>query len=278
MFGLVAARCVAGLFVGLLAVCNGPGSVSAQEMASAQDTAKDPAFAQAQINLAAIDPAEPTTQSSTRGSAAVEPFGLDTVPVASGELLTKWSGITADINAERDILARCRDGATVCPAAAQKFLAVVAEGRAQTGRARIGVINRAINLAIRPTSDVAQWGVADRWSAPLATLASGRGDCEDYAIAKYVALIEAGVAADDVRLVIVRDTAIGEDHAVVTARLDGSWIVLDNRRLALLEDVEMRRIVPLFVLDRDGIKQFTPATVADAQGATPTAAPGALGF
>jgi predicted transglutaminase-like cysteine proteinase len=42
------------------------------------------------------------------------------------------------------------------------------------GRARIGIINRAINPAIRPASDLAQWGVEDRWTAPIAT---GRGDC-----------------------------------------------------------------------------------------------------
>jgi predicted transglutaminase-like cysteine proteinase len=67
------------------------------------------------------------------------------------------------------------------------------------------MINRAINLAIRPMSDLAQWGVEDRWTAPLATLASGLGDCEDYAIVKYVALSEAGIAAEDVKLVVVRD-------------------------------------------------------------------------
>ncbi len=61
----------------------------------------------------------------------------------------------------------------------------------------------------------------DRWSAPLVTFASGRGDCEDYAIAKYVALREAGIAEADLRLVISHDSAIGEDHAVVTARVDG---------------------------------------------------------
>jgi predicted transglutaminase-like cysteine proteinase len=94
------------------------------------------------------------------------------------------------------------------------------DARAHDGPTRVGVINRAINMAIRPMNDMAQWGVPDRWSAPLATLASGRGDCEDYAIAKYVALREAGVAEDSVRLVIVRDLANGEDHAVVAARLN----------------------------------------------------------
>jgi hypothetical protein len=52
-------------------------------------------------------------------------------------------------------------------------------------------------LAIKPTSDEAQWGVADNWSPPFETLQTHRGDCEDYAIVKYVAL-QAGASRDDV--------------------------------------------------------------------------------
>ncbi len=81
-----------------------------------------------------------------------------------------------------------------CSAAAQSFLAIAAEGREHTGRARIGVINRAINLTIQAAS-------MNRWTAPLETLAMGRGDCKQYAIAKYLALIEAGISENDVRLV-----------------------------------------------------------------------------
>jgi predicted transglutaminase-like cysteine proteinase len=192
------------------------------------------------------------------------------------------NGVVAEIGAENDILVRRRQDAKSCPAAAQKFLAAIADGRARDGRAGVGVINRAINMAIRPISDMAQWGVPDRWSVPLATLASGRGDCEDYAIAKYVALREAGVAEDNVRLVIVRDLANGEDHAIVTARLDERWIVLDNRRLTLLVDTDMPRVRPLFVFDRDGVKRFTPPTAVARRTQAPVdgaaAAPSALGL
>ncbi len=265
-----AARCIAVLLLVSAVVFAEPGGASAQEELDFRAV------------TAAIDPSSP----SDLAAAAAEPFGLDVVPVNGGELLTKWNSVIDDIRTESDVLAHCGDGATSgatsCPAAAQKFLDVVAEGRMQEGRARIGVVNRAINLAVRPTSDLAQWGVPDRWRAPLATLTSGRGDCEDYAIAKYAALIAAGVAEDDVRLVIIRDNAIGEDHAVVTARLDGCWIVLDNRRLTLVTDAEMQHAVPLFVLDRDGVKHFTPplaagAPVAASAPVTP-AAPAALGF
>jgi predicted transglutaminase-like cysteine proteinase len=257
MSGYVAARRCAVLLVFLLWVA---GESSA-------------AFAQYQVNVSASYAPALLSQMP----AAPEPFGLDTLSVTGGEVLTKWSGVLNDIRAESDILTRCRDASQLCPAAAQKFLAVVAEGRAREGRARIGIINRAINLAIRPTSDLAQWGVVDRWSAPLATLTTGRGDCEDYAIAKYVALTEAGVSEENVKLIIVRDLATGEDHAVVTTRLDDKWIVLDNRRLTLLEDIEMPRVLPLFALGHDGVKQFAPTAVAES-AAVRAPAPSAIGF
>ena len=258
MFGRVAAWRAAALLVFVLAAFL-PATASAQW----------------QWALAAIDVAPPSDQTLM----AAEPFGMRAVPVTSGGLLEKWTGVEAEIGADREVLARCRAGAAGCPAAAQKFLAVVAEGRALAGRSRIGVINRAINMAIRPMSDLAQWGVPDRWSAPLETFSTGRGDCEDYAIAKYVALREAGVAEQDLRLVVVRDLALNQDHAVITARISGKWMVLDNRWLTLVEDTDLRHVVPLFVLDREGVKQLTPTAVADAQRApAPAAAPGSLGF
>ena len=52
---------------------------------------------------------------------------------------------------------------------------------------------------------------------------------------------------------IVRNIAANEDHAVVAVRNGGDWIVLDNRWLTLVKDVEMPRIVPLFVLDDAGV-------------------------
>jgi len=78
--------------------------------------------------------------------------------------------------------------------------------KAREGRARLGEINRAINLAIRPMSDLAQYGAIDVWSSPLVTFANGAGDCEDYAIAKFAALRHAGISPDDLRIVIMRDT------------------------------------------------------------------------
>jgi predicted transglutaminase-like cysteine proteinase len=106
-----------------------------------------------------------------------------------------------------------------CPAAARQFLQIVELGRQRQGRARLAEINSAVNFSIRPASDWGQHGVADFWSAPLATLRAGVGDCEDYAVLKYVALREAGIAPDDLRFLIVYYPRRRTNHAVVAVHL-----------------------------------------------------------
>jgi predicted transglutaminase-like cysteine proteinase len=202
----------------------------------------------------------PDTSGASDRAGPAEPFGLFAARLSGGGLLAKWLGVQRRLDDERVQLALCegdRDGC-VSPAAL-RFLAIVDAAKARDGRARLGEINRAINLAIRPMSDLAQYGEIDVWSSPLATLARGAGDCEDYAIAKFVALQLAGVAPDDLRIVIMRDGIRGEDHAVATARLDGRWLTLDNRRMAMVEDAEVRNYQPIFVIDRVGVKRYEEA-------------------
>jgi predicted transglutaminase-like cysteine proteinase len=187
-------------------------------------------------------------------------FGMETEPVA-GEVAAKWHVVGAEIDREQQVLARCR-AQEACPVVAQDLLEIVAEGAGRSGLARVGLINRAVHLAIKPTSDEAQWGVADHWSPPFETLRTHRGDCEDYAIVKYVALLQAGLSQDDVKIVILQNLLPKEDHAVVAARVDGQWRILDNRRLALVRDTEMVRSIPKFVLDEDGTRRFVPSNRA----------------
>jgi len=221
--------------------------------------------------LAAIEPIPPVGPAT----ADALPFGLAAMPVSSGDIWTKWTGVEAAIQADDRILTRCRAAAQPCPRAARNFLAIVAQGRGESGLARIGVINRAVNMAIEPMSDMAQWGVPDRWSPPLETFSTGRGDCEDYAIAKYVALIAAGVPADDVKLVVVRNTAADQEHAIVAVRNGSDWIALDNRWLMLVKDVDMPKTIPLYVLDAAGVRQFAAPAMA---AAGRRLAPASIGF
>ncbi len=192
---------------------------------------------------------------------SAEPFGMAATTLAAGSLHEKWLGLQRRLDDDMVQLALCdgdREGC-VSPAALQ-LLAIVDAGRQRDGRAKPGEINRAINLAIRAMSDEAQYGETDVWASPIATFMRGAGDCEDYAIAKFAALRLAGVAADDLRILIVRDSR-GEDHAVAAVRLDGRWLTLDNRRMAMIEDADIRNYRPTFVMDRDGIRRYAPGAL-----------------
>jgi predicted transglutaminase-like cysteine proteinase len=193
---------------------------------------------------------------------SAEPFALATTPIHSGGLRTKWLGVTSKLDDERVQLALCDGDRERCASdAALNFLSIVDAGRQREGRARIGEINRAINLTIRPVDDMVQYGKVDVWSSPLVTFYHGAGDCEDYAIAKYVALRMAGMAAEDLRIVVMMDTVRHEGHAVAAARLDGHWLILDNRRTAMIEDTALRGYRPLFVIDDTGVMKFTDGPV-----------------
>jgi predicted transglutaminase-like cysteine proteinase len=206
-------------------------------------------------DLAARPQLSPNQAVFVRKSA--EPFGVFAFRLSGGGLRDKWLSVQRKLDDERVQLALCDGDRERCASpAALRFLAIVDNAKARVGRARLGEINRAINLAIHPMSDLPQYGEIDVWSSPLLTFTTGSGDCEDYAIAKFVALRLAGIAPDDLRIVIMHDTIHGGDHAVAAARLDGHWLTLDNRRMAMTEDAHIRNYLPLYVIDQFGVSRY----------------------
>jgi hypothetical protein len=57
-------------------------------------------------------------------------------------------------------------------------------------------------------------------------------------------------------LLLVKDRAVRQDHAVLAVRLDARWLVLDNRRDTPLETADLRHFQPLFTLDSRGVNLF----------------------
>ena len=61
----------------------------------------------------------------------------------------KWRDVLARIDSEEETLAACRASLDACSPAARRLLQLVELGRQRAGRARLGEINRAVNLSIR---------------------------------------------------------------------------------------------------------------------------------
>jgi len=89
-----------------------------------------------------------------------------------------------------------------------------------------GKVNLAVNRAYRQVSDARQYGVEEFWALPT----KGRGgDCEDFALAKKLRLIEAGVAPGQLLLATALDRK-NAFHAVLVLRTASGDYVLDNLR------------------------------------------------
>jgi predicted transglutaminase-like cysteine proteinase len=220
-------------------------------------------------NAAVEEAPQGSTPNAELQEPTVEPFGIATFEVAEGPLVAKWRNVRSEMQADMEIIARCRLGIEACPSpAAAEFLSIVERARARDGLARAGEVNRSINLDVRPADDMAQYGLDDFWSSPLTTLTAHAGDCEDYAIAKFMALSEAGITSQDLRLVILRNRLSQEDHAVVAVRVENRWRVLDNRGFLMLDDSQYTHFQPVFLIDEDGIRSYaTPQSQATAANA-----------
>jgi predicted transglutaminase-like cysteine proteinase len=187
-----------------------------------------------------------------------EPFNQTSYIAPEGLLWQKWRSIEKAIETELGVVSRCQGAPQECPTgAASKFSNIVTEALRYDRRTMLGIVNRAVNLSIAYTADSKQFGVDDYWATPFESFAAGKGDCEDYAIAKLAVLRAANWPVDDLRIVVLRDSFLREFHAVVAVRENGSWWILDNRTMAVIEDVKLAHYHPLFVVDASTVRQMS---------------------
>ena len=132
--------------------------------------------------------------------------------------------------------------------------------------AQLDAVNRYINQRVRFTNDLAQYGVSDLWTPAGDTLRRGRGDCEDFAIAKLQMLRRAGFADKDLYLVILRDLSRRADHAVLVARAEGRLLVLDNGTSRIVDSETIADYRPILTFSGNrvwthGYRRATPPLV-----------------
>ncbi len=209
--------------------------------------------------LALLAPELP--EASKNSARPGEPFDMPAKAALPEEIASKWSDLQSRILTDEKTIAACSSDEATCSPAARRFLSLVETGGKNERRVQLGKINRAVNLAIRPESDWAQYGSADFWASPLQTLASGAGDCEDYAIVKYVVLRALGMAETDLRLMIVRDDKHQTEHAIVAVRDEQEWLILDNRTMFIVNAEDARYYNPLLVLEQQTSQTFAAAAV-----------------
>lgn len=142
-------------------------------------------------------------------------------------------------------------------------------------RDKLEAVNSYVNRRVQFTDDYRRFGRPDVWEAASETLRSGRGDCEDYAIAKLQLLRRAGIADRDLYLTIVKDLVRRADHAVLVVRADDHMYVLDNGTDQLLDSESIADYRPVLTFAATGTWthgyriQHKPITYASADVSRP---------
>jgi predicted transglutaminase-like cysteine proteinase len=139
---------------------------------------------------------------------------------------------------------------------------------------KIKKVNEFFNRRVHFDADQAIWAKSDYWATPLETLAKGKGDCEDFTIAKYFTLLSLNIPNEQLRLIYVKARIGGPASSIEQAHMvlayysapDAEPLVLDN----LITDVRpaSRRpdLTPIFSFNRLGIYSGVTAQASQATG------------
>jgi predicted transglutaminase-like cysteine proteinase len=113
---------------------------------------------------------------------------------------------------------------------------LLTQADSQSDAVKLRRVNDFFNRRIRFGDDSEIWGKLDYWATPLETLGRAEGDCEDFAIAKYVTLKLLGIPSPKLRLTYVKARIGGPQSTIVQAHMvlsyypapDDEPLVLDN--------------------------------------------------
>lgn len=138
---------------------------------------------------------------------------------------------------------------------------IVAGIRELSEETKLQRINDFFNRNISFEDDQSVWEQPDYWATPLETIGRGKGDCEDFAIAKYFSLRLAGVPISKMRLIYVKAriaTAAGETrqaHMVLAyyATPHAEPLVLDNLQTRIQPASKRPDLQPVFSFNSEGI-------------------------
>lgn len=135
------------------------------------------------------------------------------------------------------------------------------ESRALSDDEKLKAVNNYFNRRLRYTSDQAAWGMLEYWATPLEFMGKAQGDCEDFAIAKYISLLIIGIPPEKLRLIYVRarfgssTSTNSEAHMVMGYYADptGEPLILDNLVATIRPAATRTDLSPVFSFNTQGV-------------------------
>jgi len=138
---------------------------------------------------------------------------------------------------------------------AEQWHDVIVDNQSDSDWEKINKVNYFFNRNIAYQTDIRLWGKKDYWASPVETIGRGKGDCEDYAIAKYFSLTSLGVDENKLRLMYVRQLTVNEPHMVLIYFENPKDVpfVLDNYNKRVLPANKRRDLKPIYSFNAKGL-------------------------
>jgi predicted transglutaminase-like cysteine proteinase len=193
-------------------------------------------LADAELRTGSIAPVEKPRQASKSDGA----FGSVRIPIGKFPAVERWRRVHATLK-------QCTPG-KACDKAEALLGVVVDNAAPKRFLAKLTMVNRNINDAIRYVPDSDNYGKRDYWAGIAEIASRRRGDCEDYAILKMAALVRLGVPEKSMSIVVLFDHANKAFHAVLAVATDQGNFILDNTRQDAYLDLTEPNYQPLYSL------------------------------
>lgn len=112
---------------------------------------------------------------------------------------------------------------------------------------QLGLVNEYLNKWLY-VLDPVNYGKKDYWATPRQFMYRN-GDCEDYAITKYLSLLHLGFKKEDMRIVVLRDLNLKIPHAVLVVYMNDVAYILDNQIGKVIEANRVQHYEPIFSIN-----------------------------
>ncbi len=131
-----------------------------------------------------------------------------------------------------------------------KWFSFISKIKGQPPGRQLYLVNQYINKH-RYVVDKINWGLTDYWATPREFLRKN-GDCEDFAIAKFMTLRALGWKAQGMRIVAVKDQNLNVMHAILCVDNNGELMILDNQASNVLHANRIRHYEPVYSVNEQG--------------------------
>ncbi len=167
-------------------------------------------------------------------------FGTLEIPKTDIAAFTRWTGL----------LNRVKKGKAL-QAAIPNWQVLIDSLKDKSPFELIKEVNSFVNN-IKYQTDPVVWRNEDYWATPDEFFRK-TGDCEDFAITKYMVLKDLGINPKDMRIVIVKDLNLNEYHAILALYASGGHIlILDNQAAEVILSTRIRHYQVIYSINETG--------------------------